>query len=320
MLLAVNFHYIREDFTAPYPAIFGKTPKAFRDQLELLSGFGEFVSPRQISDFLTSGNSLPEKAILITFDDGLKEQYELAKPILDQMGIPAVYFVNTRTLEEKKLLKVHLIHKVRSLLPPSEILEHFMGLEEYRGLGKSEKEKLKAYGVSHYLYDSEENAFLKYLLNFVFTDEAVNAAFDHLFKEVLHLDPAKEHESLYMSSDQIGALGRNDAVGSHSHDHLPVGLLTEEQAKEQVIRSVQMLNDLGISPSAFSYPYGSEEAVGEVSSWLGDFGFSFALTMKRGSNSGLDNPMRLNRYDNNDVPGGKSFKPDSGEPFFQHLK
>lgn len=51
MLIAVNYHYIRESFEAPYPAIFGKTPAELRSQLEQLGKAGSFVSADQECGF-----------------------------------------------------------------------------------------------------------------------------------------------------------------------------------------------------------------------------------------------------------------------------
>lgn len=118
MLLAVNFHYIREHFNAPFPAIYGKTPTELRKQLEILSKLGKSISPKDIEEHIAKNDKLPENSIIITFDDGLREQFELAKPILDEMGIPAIFFINTKIFDEPKLLNVHKAHIVMSLLSP----------------------------------------------------------------------------------------------------------------------------------------------------------------------------------------------------------
>ena len=88
MILAVNFQYIRENFEAPFPAIFGKTPLQFEIQLEELSKIGEFISSEQLNDAIRKGTKLPHKSLFLTFDDGLKEQLQHAVPILNRKGIP----------------------------------------------------------------------------------------------------------------------------------------------------------------------------------------------------------------------------------------
>ncbi len=110
MLAVANFHYIRRDFKTDHPSIYGVTPDQFRKQLRELAKQGRFVSQKEILKGIPEDN----KAILITFDDGLKEQFEMAKPILDEMEIPYICFVNTSNFTEKKLSLVHQIHLLRS--------------------------------------------------------------------------------------------------------------------------------------------------------------------------------------------------------------
>ena len=94
MLTVCNFHYIRNNFDAPYPSIFGVTPCEFENQLLKLSEKGEFINQKIVIEDIDSILASKKNFILITFDDGLKEQYVLAKPILDKMNIEAIYFIN----------------------------------------------------------------------------------------------------------------------------------------------------------------------------------------------------------------------------------
>ena len=51
MLTVSNYHYIREDFSAPYSSIFGVTPMGFKHQLKLLKNEGDLITP---SEFLAN--------------------------------------------------------------------------------------------------------------------------------------------------------------------------------------------------------------------------------------------------------------------------
>lgn len=309
MLLSVNYHYIRESFEAPYPAIFGKSPDQFEKQILELSKYGSFISADQLEDSIKLGKSLPEKAILITFDDGLKEQLQYAVPILNRMGVPACFFINTKALTDTSLLNVHLIHLVRSQLAPEIILEELLKHPSYLNLTETEKASHRNLGITHYRYDEPENAYLKYILNFGLSREDVMALFQHLFHSVLAWDMNAVHADLYLNKADLKVLGQSQYIGSHSHDHLPVGVLDETLAKEEVGRSKSILEETGHQIKGFSYPYGSKEAVGNVHQWLEQYDFSFAVTMNRGFNTDINEPFLLKRCDNNDVPGGKSFSP-----------
>ncbi len=119
MLAAANFHYIRENFAAPFPSIFGVTPKQFEDQLDALGQSGAFLSAGDIADIIASKKAMPERAWVITYDDGLREQYDLAWPILQRKGIPAIFYINTRPIEESMVVTTHKIHLLRSKVDPA---------------------------------------------------------------------------------------------------------------------------------------------------------------------------------------------------------
>ncbi len=59
--------------------------------------------PISISDAigLLNAGKLPRRAILVTFDDGYRDNYEHAWPILRQFGVPASFFIVTDAVDEK---------------------------------------------------------------------------------------------------------------------------------------------------------------------------------------------------------------------------
>ncbi|TDG00743.1 polysaccharide deacetylase family protein [Paenibacillus piri] len=76
------------------------TTKLFQDQLALLKNKGyQFITLKQFKEFMT-GASVPNNAVLVTFDDGYESFYTNAYPILKSMRIPAVNFVITGDLED----------------------------------------------------------------------------------------------------------------------------------------------------------------------------------------------------------------------------
>ena len=98
-------------------------------------------------------------------------------------------------------------------------------------------------------------------------------------------------------------------IGSHGHEHIPLGSLHASQQHYQVQRTKDILGRIAEKPlRAFSYPYGSEEACKGMDKVLVSEDFTFAFTMKRKVNHNLEVPFYLSRFDNNDLPGGKANK------------
>lgn len=70
------------------------TPENFRAQLQYLADAG--YHPITLTDlylYLTQGYPLPDKPVVLTFDDGYRDAYEIVFPILLDYGFPGTFFV-----------------------------------------------------------------------------------------------------------------------------------------------------------------------------------------------------------------------------------
>ncbi|MCF8086430.1 MAG: polysaccharide deacetylase family protein [Desulfotignum sp.] len=306
-MIAANFHYIKKDFSTPYPSIFGRTPEQFRHQLESLASIGTFISQDEIKDHLVYGKRIPEKAFLITFDDGLKEQYELAVPILKQMGIPALFFVNTLPLKKPYILNVHKIHLIRSVRPTQELnalLKKTLATDRVT----VSQEQLSNCAAATYRYDQKDQRELKYLLNFLLTVDQREKYTNDLFNQIFQNQEAAIHKDLYMTSEQIKHLHRDGMLGCHGHRHHPLGRLDAQSCIADVTISKTYLENLaGGKVYAFCYPYGTYDAVNGADTIVRNTGFLFAFTMERAVNDNYRLPFLFSRFDTNDLPGGKLF-------------
>lgn len=72
------------------------TVQAFKEQMKALADSGyKTITPDQYYDYLTKGTPLPEKPVMITYDDTDEEQFRIAKPEMDKYGFKGVYFIMT---------------------------------------------------------------------------------------------------------------------------------------------------------------------------------------------------------------------------------
>jgi peptidoglycan/xylan/chitin deacetylase (PgdA/CDA1 family) len=83
------YHHLLEDPTRWNDYVI--SPKQFEEDLQFIQKQGyETVSAKQILDFVQNNTPLPEKPILITFDDGFQGVYEYAYPLLKKFNMKAV--------------------------------------------------------------------------------------------------------------------------------------------------------------------------------------------------------------------------------------
>lgn len=69
------------------------TPETFRLHMRLLSSHFRPLSVGQLAAVLSGDEALPERACVVTFDDGWWDNLEYALPVLEEFGVPAVVFV-----------------------------------------------------------------------------------------------------------------------------------------------------------------------------------------------------------------------------------
>lgn len=73
--------------------------KPFHDQLRAFLGAGREIVPlARVVAALRGEATLPERPLVLTFDDGWSNQFRNAAPVLQTEGVPATFFVITRYL------------------------------------------------------------------------------------------------------------------------------------------------------------------------------------------------------------------------------
>lgn len=82
---------------------FDCTTEEFKKGLDTIAERGYTpVSVADLHEHLTTGKSLPAKAVVLTFDDNYQGFYDRAYPLLKARGWPAVQFVHTGFVGDKK--------------------------------------------------------------------------------------------------------------------------------------------------------------------------------------------------------------------------
>ena len=77
--------------------------KVFRQQMELLARRFLPTSLDQVEQFVSGKAEVPDRAVVVTFDDGYTDNYEIAGPVLNELGIPAAFYATVDCVDRRTL-------------------------------------------------------------------------------------------------------------------------------------------------------------------------------------------------------------------------
>lgn len=182
--------------------------------------------------------TLPSRSLCITFDDGYRDNFDVAVPILRKHGATATFFVATGFLNGGRMMHDTVVEAVRRL--PAQDCDL-----SWIGLGHRSLRDVEARVA---LIDDFVRQ-IKYLP----LDERKSAGerLAHAVRNDLPTDLMMTTEDLR----ELTALGMT--IGAHTHDHPILSRVDADEAFTQIIKSRDVLADaLGRPPTLFAYPNG----------------------------------------------------------------
>lgn len=258
-LCIVTYHgVLPEDYESSDAELDGSliTKKAFRDQIRLLKELYNVISPQQFREWLRGHAQLPETAILLTCDDGLRCSLTTMAPILKEEGLSCIFFVlasaaagESRILWYEDLYSLLLaapsgVHTIKSpairfdLAAKHQRRQTWWNLvQQFSAHGRSAREKLMGEMRSR------------------FGRSANGSGRGEAHRERFSLLAADEIRRLV----EMGM-----SVGSHTTDHPILSLQDSEMAWRQISESRSLLENAIHQPVwSFAYPFGDAASVSE---------------------------------------------------------
>ncbi len=201
-------------------------------------------TPISLSDLILSTKGekeLPPRTFLLTFDDGLREIYEVAFPILLGKNLKATVFLSSGFLDNTELCYEH---------KASLLIEKLCSEKGYLICEKAQ-EFLKQNGID---YGSLDKGILGVGYSRRNLLEELGKILGVDFDEYLH------NRKPYLTSDQITSLMKYGwTIGAHSIDHPYFSGLTLEDQMRQTLLSVKVIREkFGLSYGAFAFPHNDE--------------------------------------------------------------
>ncbi len=240
------YHSVREiDASYPFDAgVVDATPSQFDAQMAVLA---KYFKPLGTDDLIRfrQGEPVPSNGIVVSFDDGYRNVYTTALPILAKHGIKAMFFIAPWFLDERRIfwwdriaytLKTSTRARVKIEYPRAIELPLGAGLE------RSLKEAL-------HLVKEEKGLDLDRFLDGL--ADAAGVAWDRDKERALA-------DEMLLTWDQVRAIkAAGHDVESHTHTHRVLQTLTVDEARAELEGSRRELEARLSSPvRAVSYPCG----------------------------------------------------------------
>lgn len=238
------------------------SPQSFETQIKYFSSNYKILSLNRLIEYIVHGEPFPEKAVVMTFDDGYKDNYRYAYPILNRYNIPATIFLTTGHIGTGNLF---WWDKVSYIIQQTSLDE--INLNEFGSFSlRSEKEKSRA-----------KSALFEGLKKLPWEKK------DLLIDELLVISgeeiPDDLGEKLILSWEDIKEMSCNGITfGAHTVNHPILTNLPLDQAKLEIIQSkMDIEKNLGHRVNAFSYPHGAFSP--DVAELVRTSGFECAVTV-----------------------------------------
>jgi peptidoglycan/xylan/chitin deacetylase (PgdA/CDA1 family) len=100
-VIVLNYHRVGNGDASVFDReLWSADAEAFADQLRFCKSQFDVITPDDLSQVLASGRG---RYCLITFDDGYRDNYDVAFPVLKAEGVPATFFVATGHIDTPRL-------------------------------------------------------------------------------------------------------------------------------------------------------------------------------------------------------------------------
>lgn len=305
-VIVVMYHYVRDLKYSRYPKIKGLDASLFKKQIEFFKNNFNFIKIEELIASYETNYELPENAMLLTFDDGYIDHYNVVFPILAENNVQGSFYIPGKTFVEHKLLDVSKIHFILASAQIERLVyKIFEQLDYYRGNEydiESNDVLFEKYAINN-RFDSKEVIFVKRILQTGLPEKLRNMIASNLFTEFIGIDEKIFAKELYMSYEQIKCMKNNGMhIGLHGYDHYWLGDLDCVQMENDIKKALACMDGLINSASwVMNYPYGSwNKSVIEV---IKQNGCKIGLTTEvKIADTEIDNSFLLPRLDTNDFP------------------
>lgn len=264
----------------PDPLMPGEpTVDTFRQRMDLVRRTFKVLPLGEASERLAAG-TLPARAACITFDDGYRDNRELALPVLRELGLTATFFVATGYLDGGIMWNDRVIEAVRQA-PEGELDLERIDLGRHAIAGD----------------DDRRNACRRLLGQLKYLDPERREATCVAIAETAQADVPTD---LMMTSADVRALhDAGMAIGGHTRGHPILARVSTRAARDEIGGGKETLDALLGEPiRLFAYPNGvpDRDYTPRDVDLVREAGFECAVSTSPGAAARGADPLQLPRF------------------------
>lgn len=263
--LVLMYHRVAEPTSDPWDM--AVSPKNFAAQMDVLKQRGDCLALPEFARRI-AGRNAPRRSIVITFDDGYRDNLLSAAPTLEARGLPATFFVVSGTLGAGRDFWWDALARIfleTPRLPPELRLETASGPHAWRLGAAADCTPAEIRQLRGWRANETRPSHLRQTLFLAVWDVLAShplAEAEALCERVAawagvdRRGPVADHP---LEPDDIGRLVRGGLidVGGHTVSHRPLDDLAPAEAAAEIKGCRAALSDLaGREIQSFSYPFG----------------------------------------------------------------
>jgi peptidoglycan/xylan/chitin deacetylase (PgdA/CDA1 family) len=284
-LLVLNYHRIGDPRNDLFdPGVFSATPDEFGEQVCYLQRHVSLVTLEEALAFVngTSNDRTPRCRVLLSFDDGYLDNYEVAFPILRSYEAPGVFFLATGLVGSSC---VPWWDQIAFLLKTARqrrfTLRYPVGLDVdliKNGLASTIRQVLRLYKR---LENVDSGRFIQELKAATRGEDLPRSP-----RRFLNWDEAREMIAAGMT------------IGSHTHSHAVLTQLDPEHQRHDLYHSRLLLKQqLQIEADVLAYPVGAQSSISnQTRQSAQEVGYRAAFSSYGGTNlPGATHPYDIKR-------------------------
>jgi len=207
----------------------------------------EIISLDSVYEILTE-NKKTNKFVSFTFDDGYKDNYEIAYPLFKKHNAPFAIYISSGNPSGKNINWPFMLDEL--IYRNSEISLSFEG-KTYHFKTDTLSSKENSYNSVVHILNNCEKENRQDLLDKIFSPYG--------------FDIHSYSKNLFLTWQEIKELSRSDIVtiGSHTVNHYELARLGHDEVQEEIVRCRETIEaNIGKRVDHFAFPFGCKPAIG----------------------------------------------------------